>query len=91
MSKQGFVCLSGSADGTVRMWDLRYQQSLATYDMHENSSVSQLIPFHHFSKLFVCSLLKSIIAYLLIEMEQYTFPLFFQICQKKFHKKVRAF
>lgn len=53
MSRQGLACLSGSADGTVRMWDLRLQQSVAVYDLHAASSVRQLIPFHHFSKLSV--------------------------------------
>ena len=53
ISKQGLVCLSGSADGTVRMWDLRYQQPVARYDFHATSAVRLVLPFHHFTKLLI--------------------------------------
>jgi WD repeat-containing protein 48 len=39
LKHDGTLLLSGSSDGTVRMWDLRQQRCMRTYDAHSSDSV----------------------------------------------------
>ena len=52
LNLEGNLCLSGSADQTIKLWDIRMRRSTITYTLHDDS-VWAIQPFHHFSKLLI--------------------------------------
>ena len=67
LNRDGTQCLSGSSDGTIKLWSLGQQRCIATYSCHEegvwalqpNETFSQVISAGRDANIFMTDLRQS--------------------------------